>query len=114
MNEQTTEKRGTSDNLNSLVGFRNWWWYIGSGIGPKENHDMEEHANRISEIAWNAAKSENAELLEQLKDYITSDEPNSDGCEYSLVMNRVIQKAEELFKPNDLNQGRETKTKERL
>ncbi len=89
-----------SDRLNSLVGFRNWWWNVGSGIGPKENHDMEEHASRISEIAWDAAKSENTEFLKQLKDYMASDDVNADGCEYSLVMNRVFQKAEELFKPN--------------
>ena len=99
-NECVCDGERVSDNLNSLVGFRNWWWNIGSGIGPKETHDMEEHANRISEIAWDAAKAENIDLLKELSDYIASDGACADGCEYSLVMNRVFKKAEELFKPN--------------
>ena len=35
--------------------FEKWWYEIGSGIGALPNHDHEEHAMRISKLAWEAA-----------------------------------------------------------
>ncbi len=32
--------------------FRDWWYEEGSGIIPLRGHDLEEHANRVAEIAW--------------------------------------------------------------
>jgi len=29
-----------------------WWAEEGSAITPEFNHDHEEHAHRVSEIAW--------------------------------------------------------------
>lgn len=43
--------------------FEKWWNDEGSGIYPIEGHDHEEHAKRISRIAWANGKycAENAE-----------------------------------------------------
>lgn len=34
---------------------KQWWHNLGSAIKPLESDDMESHAKRISEAAWNAA-----------------------------------------------------------
>ncbi len=36
--------------------FSEWWDKTGSGILPAENHDLEEHTRRVSEVAFNEAK----------------------------------------------------------
>ncbi len=36
----------------SEASFKRWWRDEGSGMIPCANHDMEEHARRIAEIAW--------------------------------------------------------------
>ena len=38
------------DELEKL--FEHWWTISGSGIMPKASHDTEEHAKRISKIAY--------------------------------------------------------------
>jgi hypothetical protein len=38
-----------------MEGFEAWWHWTGSGIAPAKGHDHEEHAERISCIAWDAA-----------------------------------------------------------
>ena len=38
--------------------FEKWWYEIGSGIGALPNHDHEEHAMRISKLAWEAANKQ--------------------------------------------------------
>jgi len=38
--------------------FDSWWFYEGSGIIPNPGDDMEEHAKRVAEDAWDAALSQ--------------------------------------------------------
>ena len=35
--------------------FAEWWDNLGSGITPLRWHDMEQHANRVASMAWDAA-----------------------------------------------------------
>jgi hypothetical protein len=39
----------------SMDAYKNWWYYVGSGIYPLDGHDYEEHAKRVTEIAWKQA-----------------------------------------------------------
>jgi len=38
--------------------FEKWWYEIGSGIAVLNNQDHEEHAMRISKLAWEAANKQ--------------------------------------------------------
>lgn len=35
--------------------FEEWWMISGSGIAPEKNDDMEGHAKRVANLAWDAA-----------------------------------------------------------
>jgi hypothetical protein len=61
--------------LNEIANFENWWNETGSGILPEKNHDYEEHAMRVSEIAWTAAsnKIELESAYESLRRIASSD-----------------------------------------
>ena len=37
-----------------MSNFEKWWYEIGSGIAVLNNQDHEEHAMRISKLAWEA------------------------------------------------------------
>lgn len=34
------------------AAFEKWWRNEGSGFIPVKHHDMEEHAKKVSRIAW--------------------------------------------------------------
>jgi hypothetical protein len=34
--------------------FETWWYDIGSGVCPEEGDDMESHARRVAQMAWDA------------------------------------------------------------
>lgn len=99
MSEQTEENGRVSDNLNSLVRFSNWWANVGSGITPKKNHDLEEHTERIAEIAWNVARAHMADddcCLNFECEFNNSNYPQScastfntgvepENCDYSII-----------------------------
>ena len=49
------EERGYSVKYGRRMTFDDWWKNIGSGITPLPSNDIEEHAKRIAEFAWNDA-----------------------------------------------------------
>lgn len=40
------------EDLKQSEKFNLWWDYVGSGILPLAEHDMEEHARRVAYVAW--------------------------------------------------------------
>lgn len=47
-------------------GFDKWWWETGSGLVPIEGDDCEQHAERVSRVAWDVALKEEKILREAL------------------------------------------------
>jgi hypothetical protein len=41
-----------------MSAFFKWWYETGSGIVPLPNNDHEEHAERVSRAAWEAASDQ--------------------------------------------------------
>lgn len=47
-----------------MSNFEIWWRNVGSGIHPMPSEDSEEHAKRVSALAWSAGS---LDLLEAAK-----------------------------------------------
>ena len=42
-------------NIKKQLRFDDWWKNVGSALRPLECEDMENHAYRVSKIAWSTA-----------------------------------------------------------
>jgi len=88
----------------ALSDFQHWWNEEGSAMRHLEGHDHEEHANRISRIAWsngeyvaerdNAFSLKDAELLEWIHDRMLIIRGESSNLDNRKAFTEIITKIE--------------------
>jgi len=62
MSDKTQSKEG----IELDAAFDKWWHEEGSGMPLRPNEDFENHARRVSYVAWLAGAAKAIEILQKL------------------------------------------------